>query len=1044
MYKKVPTDLKFADRELDILAFWNENNIFKKSIEQSTGRPTFTFYDGPPTANGKPHIGHIHTRAIKDLIPRYRTMKGYNVLRKAGWDTHGLPVELEVEKELGIYGKGKSEIEKYGVEKFIQKCKESVWKYEKEWREVSERVGFWLDMDTPYVTYDNTFIESIWWSLRQIWDKNLVYKGHKVLPYCPRCGTGLSSHEVAQGYKDVKEDSIVAQFKVKGEENTFLLAWTTTPWTLPSNVAVVVHPDEEYAYVSQNNSTYILAKALVEKNMGEDANIIKIVKGQELEHLPYEPLFSFIEVATEAFFVTCDTYVSLSDGTGIVHTAPAFGEDDARVARKYNLPFIQLVNPQGGFVDSVKPWAGVFVKEADSHIIKHLQSENKIYKVENIEHSYPHCWRCDSPLLYYARTAWYIEMTKLRDQLTANNNTVNWLPENVKQGRFGNFLESVVDWGLSRERYWGTPLPIWECTSENCDYKHMIGSVAELSEKSGQDLSELELHKPYVDNIHFDCDKCGSQMNRVPDVIDCWYDSGAMPFAQFHYPFENKDIFDGRYPADFISEAIDQTRGWFYSLMAISTAVFGKSPYKNVIVMGHTLDKDGKKMSKSKGNAVAPKDMLERFGADAVRWFYYVGSAPWVNSRFYDEAVSEYQSKYMGTFWNTYAFYILYAEIDKFDPTQYKFDKNSLSLMDQWILSKLHTVIKSVDDYMNDYKVYESTQVLVEFVDNLSNWYVRRCRERYWVSEMPQDKINAYMTLYTVLKNLALISAPFIPFMTEEIYQNLVRTVDKTAPDSIHLCDYPAYDENYINPKLEEQMDLVYQIVVLGRSARNAGNMKNRQPLQNIYVKYDGADSNPLENNLIHIIKDELNIKRLHFIEDTGEFIGYAFKPNLPKLGPRYGAILSKIGAWLKDAPSSLYNDLKAGVVTVEIAGQTVELSEEDVLAQVTNTDGYVTETNKDIAVVLDVTLTPELIELGRVREIISKVQNMRKNYEGLQVTDTIELYYNGNDLLASIIEKNKEEIQKETLARVLAVGDINSQEWDINGEKMKLGIKKQ
>ena len=1037
MYKKVPTDLKFAQRELDVLAFWNDNDIFKKSIENSEGNTPFTFYDGPPTANGKPHIGHIHTRAIKDLIPRYKTMKGYNVLRKAGWDTHGLPVELEVEKELGIYGKGKGEIEKYGVEAFIQKCKESVWKYEKEWKEVSQRVGFWLDMENPYITYDNSFIESVWWALKQIWDKNLIYKGHKVLPYCPRCGTGLSSHEVAQGYKDIKEDSVVAQFKVKNEDDTYLLAWTTTPWTLPSNVGVCVNPNEDYVYASQNNNVYILAKALVEKNMGEDVSIIKTVKGKELEYLEYEQLFNFASVDGKAFFVTCDNYVTLSDGTGIVHTAPAFGEDDARVARKYNLPFIQLVNEQGGFVDSVEPWAGIFVKEADPQIIKYLKAENKIYKVINTEHSYPHCWRCDSPLLYYARTAWYIEMTKLRRELTDNNSTVNWMPENVKQGRFGNFLENVVDWGLSRERYWGTPLPIWEC--ETCDNKHLIGSISELSEKSGQDLTNLELHKPYVDNIKFSCDKCNSDMKRVPDVIDCWFDSGAMPFAQFHYPFENKELFDDYFPAGFISEAIDQTRGWFYSLMAISTAVFGKSPYKNVIVMGHTLDKDGKKMSKSKGNAVNPTEMLNKYGADAVRWFYYAGSAPWINSRFYDEAVSEYQSKYMGTFWNTYAFYILYANIDQFDPTQYK--KENLSLMDKWILSKLHTVIKKVDENMEDYKVYESSQVLTEFVDNLSNWYVRRCRERYWVSEMPQDKINAYLTLYTVLKNLALVSAPFIPFMSEEIYQNLVRTVDKVAPESIHLCQYPEYDESYIDKNLEEQMDLVYNIVVLGRSARNSGNMKNRQPLQNIYVKYN--DGEKMDNNLIHIIKDELNIKKLHWIKDTGEFIGYKFKPNLPTLGPRYGSILPKIGSWLKEAPSSLYEDLKNGVVKIDIDGKTVELNEKDVLSEITNAPGYVTESNKDLAVVLDITLTPNLVEAGQIREIISKVQNMRKNYEGLQVTDKIELFYKDNDVLAKIIENNKKEIQKETLSSSISVGDTNLQEWDINGEKIKLGIKK-
>ena len=1040
MYKKVPTDQNFAKRELAVLDFWNANDIFNKSIAQSAGKPSFSFYDGPPTANGKPHIGHIHTRAIKDLIPRYKTMKGYNVLRKAGWDTHGLPVELEVEKELGI--NGKEQIETYGVEDFIQKCKESVWKYEKEWKEVSQRVGFWLDMDSPYITYDNTFIESVWWALREIWNKDLIYKGHKVLPYCSRCGTGLSSHEVAQGYKDIKEDSLVAKFKVVGEANTYLLAWTTTPWTLPSNVGLCVNANEDYAYATLNGETYILAQALVEKNLGEEAQIIKTVKGSNLEHLAYEQLLSFVVPEEKAFFVTCDDYVTLSDGTGIVHIAPAFGEDDARVARKYGLPMIQLVTEQGEFDERVIPWTGLFVKKADPKIIAHLQSENKVLKVINTEHSYPHCWRCDTPLLYYAKTAWYIEMTKLRGELVANNNTVNWMPDNVKQGRFGNFLENVIDWGFSRERYWGTPLPIWECSSEDCDHKHLVGSVAELSELTGKDQSGLELHKPYVDNIHFDCDKCSAQMKRVPDVIDCWFDSGAMAFAQFHYPFENQELFDQNYPADFISEAIDQTRGWFYSQMAISTAVFGRSPYKNVIVLGHTLDEHGKKMSKSKGNAVSPIEAMDKFGADAVRWFYYVGSSPWINSRFGDATVSEYQNKFMGTFWNTYAFYMLYAEIDQFDPTQYTLDKASISQMDKWILSKLQTVVQTVDTGMEQYKVYESAQAMVAFVDDLSNWYIRRTRERFWAAGMEQDKVNAYMTLYTVLKTLALLSAPFIPFMSEEIYQNLVRTVDKTAPESIHLCDYPIVDESLLDTNLEQQMDLVYNISVLGRTARNTASLKNRQPLANIYVQSAGGEG--MDENLIRVIQEELNIKALHWVADTTQYVGYSYKPNLPTLGPKYGKLMGKIGNWLKTAPTSLYAELKAGDVQVELDGETVTLELADVQVQVENTAGYVTESHKDISVVLDTTLTPELIEEGRVREIISKVQNMRKSHDGLQVTDKIVLTYRGNDLLAQLIEANKAEIQGETLSVSITQDDSpDMQSWNINGEKVELAIAK-
>ncbi|MCL1935358.1 MAG: isoleucine--tRNA ligase [Defluviitaleaceae bacterium] len=1034
MYKKVNTSLDFANREMDILDFWDKNKIFKKSIENSKGKKSFTFYDGPPTANGKPHIGHIHTRAIKDLIPRYKTMKGYNVLRKAGWDTHGLPVELGVEKELKI--SGKPEIEKYGVEKFIKKCKESVWQYEQEWKEVSKRVGFWLDMENPYITYDNSYIESVWWALEQIWNKDLIYKGHKVLPYCPRCGTGLSTHEVAQGYKDIEEDSIIVKFKLKNEKNTYLLAWTTTPWTLPSNVAACVHPTEDYAKVKKDDNIYILAKALVEKIFGENTNIIETVKGIDLEYTEYEPLFNFVNVTEKCFFVTCDTYVSLSDGTGIVHTAPAFGEDDSRIAKKYNLPFIQLVNEQGGFLENVTPWVGIFVKDADPSIIKHLQSEDKIFEVQRIKHSYPHCWRCNSPLLYYAREAWYISMTKLRDELVANNNTVNWMPDNVKEGRFGNFLQNVLDWGLSRERYWGTPLPIWEC---ECGYKDLVGSVEKLEKLSGRDLKELDLHKPNIDNVILKCEKCNGNMKRVPDVIDCWFDSGSMPFAQFHYPFENKDLFDENHPADFISEGIDQTRGWFYSLMAISTAVFGKSPYKNVIVMGHTLDKNGKKMSKSLGNVVDPKDALPKYGADAVRWYFYAASSPWLSSRFFEDAVLEYKSKYLGTLWNTYAFYVLYANIDNFNPTEHKLKVDKLNIMDKWILSKLHSLIENLDNFMENYKVYESTNILIEFVDNLSNWYVRRSRERFWGSEMSEDKINAYMTLYTVIKTLILLTAPFTPFISEEIYQNIVVGIDKNSPISVHLCDFPIVQKELIDKDLEKDMDIVYNIVVLGRSARNSSGMKNRQPLQNIYVKYDST----LENNLIHIIKDELNIKKLHFIDDVSSFISYRFKPNLPILGPKHGNLIPKISKFLNTASSSLYSELKNGI-DIKIEDKTVFLTEEDVLVEIINVDGYSTESGKGISVVLDTTLTAELIESGFLREIISKIQNMRKEAD-FEVTDKINLYYFGNEKLENVIEKNKGQILKEVLANNIILPDAenlqNLKEWDINGEKLYLAV---
>ncbi|MCL1995808.1 MAG: isoleucine--tRNA ligase [Defluviitaleaceae bacterium] len=1032
MYKKVDTTLNFADREQATLEFWQDNKIFEKSVEMGQDKPPFAFYDGPPTANGRPHIGHIHTRALKDLIPRYKTMKGYNVLRKAGWDTHGLPVELEVEKELGIYGKGKHEIEKYGIEEFIKHCKSSVWRYEQEWKEVSQRVGLWLDMEQPYITYENGYIESVWWALRQIWDKGLIYKGHKILPYCPRCGTGLSTHEVDQGYKEINEDSIFVQFKVKNAPNTYLLAWTTTPWTLPSNVAVVVHPTEQYAKVEQNGNVYILAEALVEKVMGQDCKVVETVKGKDLEYTEYEALFDFVTFEKKAFYVTCDDYVSLSDGTGIVHTAPAFGEDDNRIAKSYGLPFVQLVNEQGCFLDSVAPWAGVFVKKADPDIIKYLQGQNNIYRILNLDHRYPHCWRCDSPLLYYARNAWFIEMTKLRDQLVANNNTVNWYPENIGEGRFGNFLEGVKDWGLSRERYWGTPLPVWECS---CGHMHMIGSVAELEELSGQTFKELELHKPHIDKVTFSC-KCGKQMQRIPEVIDCWFDSGSMPFAQFHYPFKNKEIFEQNFPANFISEAIDQTRGWFYSLMAISTAVFGKTAFKNVIVMGHTLDKDGKKMSKSKGNAIDPHDILKSHGADSIRWYFFASSAPWLGSRFYLDILSEYQRKFMGTFWNTYAFYILYANIDKFDPTQYELEPDKLPIMDKWILSKLHSTISAVDVNMEGYKVYESTRILIDFVNELSNWYVRRCRERFWAKEMPQDKINAYMTLYTVLKELTLLCAPFIPFMTEEIYQNLVRTIDKTASESVHLCSFPVVCNSFVDKDLEQQMGKVYNIVELGRSARNAAAIKNRQPLQTMYVQLQDS----LEDNFVKIIKEELNIKEIEFIEETDRFTAYKYKPNLPKLGPKHGSILPKIGAYLATAPATLATELKTGT-TITVDGKEIPLTEEDVLVEITHSPGYITESNKEITVVLAINLTEKLVEEGFVREIISKTQNMRKD-AGFEVTDKIRLYHFGNEEITKIMNNNADEIKAEVLATEIIHGEGGAaKQWDINGEVVTLGV---
>lgn len=1042
MYDKVLTNLDFVEREKEILNFWKENKIFEKSIESRKDGEVFTFFDGPPTANGKPHIGHILTRVVKDIIPRYKTMKGYKVLRKAGWDTHGLPVELEIEKKLGI--SGKPQIENYGVEPFIKECKDSVFTYESLWRKMSDRVGFWADMDNPYVTYHNSYIESVWWALKQIWDKGLLYKGHKIVPYCPRCGTSLSSHEVAQGYKDVKDKSAFAKFLIKGTTNEFLLAWTTTPWTLPSNVALTVNADENYVKVSLNGEKYILAEALVSKVFGEDEKpeIIEKYKGEQLKGLEYEPLFDYakdIVKDKKAYYVVCDSYVTLTDGTGIVHCAPAFGEDDSRVGKANDLPFVQLVDEEGKFLPQVTDWAGVFVKDADEGIIKKLKAENKLLKAENYEHSYPFCWRCDTPLLYYARDTWFIAMTKVRDMLVKNNNTVNWMPDNIKQGRFGNFLENVIDWGLSRERYWGTPLPIWECS---CGHREAVGSIEQLKSMSSDCPDDIELHKPYIDNVHLNCPKCNNKMTRVTEVIDCWFDSGCMPFAQWHYPFENKEIFDQNFPADFISEAIDQTRGWFYTLMAISTLLFDKAPYKNVIVLGHVQDKDGKKMSKHKGNVVDPWAVLDKQGADAIRWYFYINSSPWLPNRFYEEAVNEGQRKFMGTLWNTYAFFVLYANIDNFDPNNYTLEYDKLQPMDKWILSKLNSLIKFIDEGLDNYKLTETSRAMSEFVDELSNWYVRRSRERFWGKDMPQDKVNAYMTLYTVLVTLTKLSAPFTPFIAESIYQNLVCNVSKDQPESVHLCDFPTYDEKLIDKKLEEDMDSVLSIVVAGRAGRNTANIKNRQPIGNMFVK----SNNNLDNMFINIIKEELNIKNIEFKDDISDFTSYSFKPQLRTLGKKYGKLIPSISNYLKENDGiKLMSELKQnGSIKFTIDNENIELSEDDLLIETAQMEGYVSESDKNITIVLDTNLTPELLEEGFVREIISKIQTMRKEAE-FEVLDKITVYHNGNENIANIISKNIEQIKEDVLANDILSGptDGYTKEWNINGEKVTLSVVK-
>ncbi|MCI7739493.1 MAG: isoleucine--tRNA ligase [Lachnospiraceae bacterium] len=1048
MYQKVDTNLNFVEREKEVEKFWKEHDIFEKSMKDREGCPEYTFYDGPPTANGKPHIGHVLTRVIKDMIPRYRTMKGYKVPRKAGWDTHGLPVELEVEKLLGL--DGKDQIEEYGLEPFIDKCKESVWKYKGMWEDFSSTVGFWADMDNPYVTYDNNFIESEWWALKQIWEKGLLYKGFKIVPYCPRCGTPLSAQEVAQGYKDVKERSAIVRFKVK-EEDAYILAWTTTPWTLPSNIGLCVNPDEEYAKVKcADGYTYYMASALLDTVLGKHAEegkpayeVLETYTGKDLEYKEYEPLYQCAADIAEkqhkkAFYVTCDGYVTLTDGTGVVHIAPAFGEDDSKVGKKYNMPFVQLVDGKGNMTDDT-PFGGVFVKKADPMVLKDLDERGLLFDAPKFEHSYPHCWRCDTPLIYYARESWFIKMTEVKDDLIANNNTINWIPESIGKGRFGDWLENVQDWGISRNRYWGTPLNIWEC---ECGHQHSIGSIEELKSMSDNCPDDIELHRPYIDEVTIRCPKCGKPMHRVPEVIDCWFDSGSMPFAQHHYPFENKDLFEQQFPADFISEAVDQTRGWFYSLLAISTLIFNKAPYKNVIVLGHVQDENGQKMSKSKGNAVDPFEALETYGADAIRWYFYINSAPWLPNRFHGKAVMEGQRKFMGTLWNTYAFFVLYANIDEFDATKYKLEYDKLPVMDKWILSRLNSTIKTVDQNLNDYKIPESARALQEFVDDMSNWYVRRSRERFWAKGMPQDKINAYMTLYTVLVEFCKAAAPMVPFMTEEIYQNLVKSLDENTPESIHLCNFPQIHEEWIDKELEEKMADLMQVVVLGRACRNTANIKNRQPIGEMYIK----SPIELEKMYIDIIADELNVKIVQFVDDIGKFISYTFKPQLKTVGPKYGKLLNGIRKHLSELDgNAAMSELKEqDALKFEVDGSQVILSEEDLLIETAQMENFVAESYGEVSVILNTNLTPELIEEGFVREIISKVQTMRKEAD-FEVTDKICLSAKDNDKILDLIKAHEEEIKSEVLAKEIILGETKGyeKEWNINSEKVVLGVSK-
>ncbi|MCD7867906.1 MAG: isoleucine--tRNA ligase [Clostridiales bacterium] len=1047
MYQKVDTNLNFVDREKKVEKFWKENHIFEKSMENRKEGETYTFYDGPPTANGKPHIGHVLTRVIKDMIPRYRTMKGYMVPRKAGWDTHGLPVELEVERKLGL--DGKDQIEEYGIEPFIKECKESVWKYKGMWEDFSSTVGFWADMEHPYVTYDDDYIESEWWALKEIWNKNLLYKGFKIVPYCPRCGTPLSAQEVSQGYKTVKERSAIVRFKVKGED-AYFLAWTTTPWTLPSNVGLCVNPQETYCKVkAADGYTYYMAEALLDTVLGKLAKddspayqVLETFRGTDLEYKEYEPLFACAGEAAarqnkKGFYITCDSYVTMSDGTGIVHIAPAFGEDDGRVGRNYDLPFVQFVDGKGNMTDDTA-YGGIFVKDADPKILVDLDKEGKLFDAPRFEHDYPHCWRCDTPLIYYARESWFIKMTAVKEDLIRNNNTINWIPESIGKGRFGDWLENVQDWGISRNRYWGTPLNIWEC---GCGHMHSVGSRQELFEMSGDERAKtVELHRPYIDEITLKCPKCGGAMHRVPEVIDCWFDSGAMPFAQHHYPFENQELFRQQFPAQFISEAVDQTRGWFYSLLAESTILFNCSPYENVIVLGHVQDENGQKMSKSKGNAVDPFEALEKYGADAIRWYFYINSAPWLPNRFHGKAVVEGQRKFMSTFWNTYAFFVLYANIDNFDATKYTLDYESLSVMDRWLLSRLNTMVKTVDEGLAAYKIPESARALQDFVDEMSNWYVRRSRERFWAKGMEQDKINAYMTLYTALVTTAKAAAPMIPFMTDDIYLNLVKSIDPEAPESIHLCDFPAVKTQWIDTELEGNMKELLEIVVLGRAARNAANIKNRQPIGTMYVKA----AKEMERFYTDIIADELNVKEVKFADSVEDFISYSFKPQLRTLGPKYGKLLGGIRKALAsiDGTKAMRELRQTGVLTLEIDGTSAELSEEDLLIETAQTEGFVTETSGETSVVLDTRLTPELVEEGFVREIISKVQTMRRE-AGFEVMDRIIVYARENEKIMNIMKTHQEEIRTEVLAEDILLGETEGyvKEWNINKEKVTLGV---
>ena len=1052
MYQKVSTDLNFVDREKNVGEFWRNQKIFEKSMKAREENPTYTFYDGPPTANGKPHIGHVLTRVIKDMIPRYKTMKGYMVPRKAGWDTHGLPVELEVEKLLGL--DGKEQIEEYGMEPFIKKCKESVWKYKGMWEDFSGTVGFWADMDNPYVTYDDNFIESEWWALKEIWDKKLLYKGFKIVPYCPRCGTPLSAQEVAQGYKLVKERSAIVRFKVTGED-AYFLAWTTTPWTLPSNVALCVNPEDTYIKVkAADGYTYYLAEALADNVLGSLADkdsdtpayeVLETYKGSDLERKEYEPLYACAKECADkqhkkGFFVTCDTYVTMSDGTGIVHIAPAFGEDDANVGRNYDLPFVQFVTEKGE-MSAETPFAGLFVKKADPEVLKDLDAKGQLFAAPKFEHDYPHCWRCDTPLIYYARESWFIKMTEVRDDLVRNNNTVNWIPESIGTGRFGNWLENIQDWGISRNRYWGTPLNIWEC--EGCGKQESIGSRAELAERSGNpEDAKVELHRPYIDAVTFTCPDCGKTMKRVPEVIDCWFDSGAMPFAQHHYPFENKDLFEKQFPAQFISEAVDQTRGWFYSLMAESTLLFNKAPYENVIVLGHVQDENGQKMSKSKGNAVDPFDALEKYGADAIRWYFYINSAPWLPNRFHGKAVQEGQRKFMGTLWNTYAFFVLYANIDNFDATKYTLDYDNLAVMDKWLLSRLNSTVQAVDDNLAAYKIPETARALQEFVDEMSNWYVRRCRDRFWAKGMEQDKINAYMTLYTALVTIAKAAAPMIPFMTEDIYRNLVCSLDASAPESVHLCDFPEVQKEHIDKKLEADMEVVLEAVVLGRACRNTANIKNRQPIGKMFVKADAA----LSQFYLDIIKDELNVKEAELTEDVSALTTYSFKPQLKTLGRRFGKNINAVREILAglDGQAAMAELKEKGTLTIQVEGVDEALAEEDLLIEAAQMEGYVSDSDHGVTVVLDTNLTPELLEEGFVREVISKVQTMRKD-AGFEVMDHIQLYVKDNDKVKDIVQKNEESLCSDVLADGVTYDEVSgfTKEWSINGEKVTLGVEK-